>query len=63
MTSSVNFVDSFPEGEAKESGKILAFPFGESRRATSRLLSPSGRVASDSEPREDKGRTDEIYFQ
>ena len=40
MTSSVNFVDSFPEGEAEKNDD--------------RLLSPSGRVASDSEPREDK---------
>lgn len=41
MTSSVNFVDSFPEGEAMNAAEIKP--------------SPSGRVASDSEPREDKG--------
>ena len=27
-TSSVNFVDSFPEGEAKDNDEPLAFPFG-----------------------------------
>ena len=49
MTSSVNFVDSFPEGEAMNAAEIKP--------------SPSGRVASESEAMRIQGRTDEIYFQ
>ena len=48
MTSSVNFVDSFPEGEAKKNDEPLAFPFGESGAKRRERI---------------KGRTDEIYFQ
>ena len=48
LTSSVNFVDSFPEGEAKDNDEPLAFPFGESGAKRRERI---------------KGRTDEIYFQ
>ena len=43
MTSSVNFVDSFPEGEAMKEAKIKPSPWGEAEDKAKIKPSPKGK--------------------